>query len=171
MAINYFSIRPEVTMVSRFWNSVITWLPSSWETWRNSRQCTVKRHLWRLLEQHWPPWARVRGRWGSRFPGDVWDVLYTMVYWIKLVYWIILVYWYTSMFGRFVWENFAPLDLRENCFWHQICVKQNQHPKAPRLKKINRDWFFQSKQENWKKSIDFSWFLKKSIEKKSIVFC
>ena len=43
-------------------------------------------------------------------------------------------------------------------------------PKAPRLKKINRDWFFQSKQENWKKSIDFSWFLKKSIEKKSIDF-
>ena len=120
MAINCFSIRPEVTMVNRFWNSVITWLPSSWETWRNSRQCTGKRHLWRLLEQHWPPWARVHGRWGSRFPGDVWDVLYTMVYWI------ILVYWYTSMFGRFVWENFAPLDLRENCFWHQICVKQNQ---------------------------------------------
>ena len=38
MAINYFSIRPEVTMVSRFWNSVITWLPSSWDEIPGSAQ-------------------------------------------------------------------------------------------------------------------------------------
>ena len=59
---------------------MITWLFSSLETWRNSRQRIVKRHPWRLLEQHWPPWPRVGGRWGSRYQGDVWDVLYTMVY-------------------------------------------------------------------------------------------
>ena len=41
-------------------------------------------------------------------------------------------------------------------------------PKAPRLKKINRDWFFQSKQESWKKSIDFSWFLKNQSRKNQL---
>ena len=44
-------------------------------------------------------------------------------------------------------------------------------PKAPRLKKINRDWFFQSRLIFVKKTIDLDWFFQKSIEKKSIDFC
>ena len=54
---------------------------------------------------------------------------------------------------------------------HDILRILHHYPKAPRLKKINRDWFFPSKQKSWKKSIDFSWFFQKSIEKKSIDVC
>ena len=90
--------------------SVIHWslgLLSSWETWQDSRQRIVKRHPWRLLEQHWPPWARVGGRWGSRYQGDVWDVLYTMVY---LNLWLIEGKWWPSGFkGKLVLDP----DLRE----------------------------------------------------------
>ena len=63
--ITCLSIWMLLQLYSRFGNSLITWVLTSWETWRNSRQRIVKQHPWRLLEQQWPPWLPVGGRWGQ----------------------------------------------------------------------------------------------------------